>query len=54
LDNTIDDIDDLGLESWESHEDFVDDIVSHELKVCIDILDKIQGGFSEFLELRSQ
>lgn len=54
LDDAVDNIDDFGLKGREAHEDFVDDVVSHELEVCVNILHKVKSRFSEFLELRGQ
>lgn len=54
LDDIINHVHYFRLERGEAHEDFVDDVVSHEFQVCIDILHEVKRGLSQFLQLGCQ
>jgi hypothetical protein len=52
LEDSHNDVHNLWDEGWETRENLFNDTLSHLLKHKVNILEKIESGFSEFLKLR--
>ena len=52
LEDLTDDVHDLGTERGYAHEDAFNDRLSESFKLCIAVLNELEGRVTQFIELR--